>query len=56
VGKPEGIIPLGRPRYRWVEDNKMDLGEVGWDSMDQWKARKHGNKPSGSIICRKILE
>jgi hypothetical protein len=26
--------PLGRPRHRWVNNNKMDLGEIGWDGMD----------------------
>jgi hypothetical protein len=31
VGKPEGKRPLGRPRCRWVDNIKMDLGEVGWD-------------------------
>jgi hypothetical protein len=25
VGKPEGKKPLGRPRYRWVNNIKMDL-------------------------------
>jgi hypothetical protein len=25
VGKPEGKIPLGGPRYRWVDNIKMDL-------------------------------
>jgi hypothetical protein len=25
VGKPEGKIPLGRPRRRWVDDIKMYL-------------------------------
>jgi hypothetical protein len=34
VGKPEGKRPLGRPRCRWVENNKMDLGEVGWGDVD----------------------
>jgi hypothetical protein len=29
VGKPEGKIPLGRPRPRC-----MDLGEVGWGDVD----------------------
>jgi hypothetical protein len=31
VGKPEGTRPLGRPRYRWVDNIKMDLRERGWD-------------------------
>jgi hypothetical protein len=28
VGKPEGKRPLGRPRRRWVDNIRMDLGEV----------------------------
>jgi hypothetical protein len=28
VGKPEGRITLGRPRRRWVDNIKMDLGEI----------------------------
>jgi hypothetical protein len=34
VGKPEGKRPLGRPRCRWVDNIKMDLGEVGWGDVD----------------------
>jgi hypothetical protein len=34
VGKPEGKRPLGRPRRRWVEHIRMDLGEVGWGGVD----------------------
>jgi hypothetical protein len=34
VGKPEEERPLGRPRRRWVDNNKMDLREIGWDGMD----------------------
>jgi len=29
VGKPDGKIPLGRPKCRWVDNIKMDLQEVG---------------------------
>jgi hypothetical protein len=28
VRKPEGKRPLGRPRRRWVDNVRMDLGEV----------------------------
>jgi hypothetical protein len=28
VGKREGKRPLGRPRRRWVDNIRMDLGEV----------------------------
>jgi hypothetical protein len=47
VGKPEGKSPLGRPRRRRVYNIKLDLREIGWDSMDwidlaqdrdQWRA------------------
>jgi len=34
VGKPEGKTPLGRPRYRWEDNIKMDLQEVGCGGMD----------------------
>jgi hypothetical protein len=34
VGKTEGRIPLGRPRRRWMNNNKMNLREVGWDDID----------------------
>jgi hypothetical protein len=47
VGKPEGRRPLGRPRRRWLDNIRMDLGEVGWGDVDwiglaqgrdRWKA------------------
>jgi hypothetical protein len=34
VGKPEGKRPLGIPRCRWVDNIKMDLGEIGWGGID----------------------
>jgi hypothetical protein len=34
VGKPEGKRPLGRPKCRWIDNIKMDLGEIGWGGMD----------------------
>jgi hypothetical protein len=47
VGKPEGKRPLIRPRRKWVDHIKIDLGEIGWNGMDwihlaqdrdQWRA------------------
>jgi hypothetical protein len=47
AGKPEGKRSLGRPRRRWVDNIKLDLGEIGWDGVDwielaqdrdQWRA------------------
>ena len=34
VGKPEGKKPLGRPRSRWEDNNKMGLQKVGCEGMD----------------------
>ena len=34
VGKPEGKIPLGRPRRRREDNIKMDLQEVGCGGLD----------------------
>jgi hypothetical protein len=27
-------LPLGRPRHRWVDNIKMYIREIEWDSMD----------------------
>jgi hypothetical protein len=34
VGKPEGNIPLRKPRRMWVNNIKMELREIGWDGVD----------------------
>jgi hypothetical protein len=34
VGKPKGKRLLGRPRCLWVDNIRIDLGEVGWGSVD----------------------
>jgi hypothetical protein len=34
VGNPEGKRPLGRPRYRWIHNIKMDLVETGLNVVD----------------------
>jgi hypothetical protein len=36
VGKPEGKRPLGRPRHRWEDNIKMDLGKVGGGGGGDW--------------------
>jgi hypothetical protein len=33
VGKAEGKRPLGRPRRRWDDNNKMNIREAGWSGM-----------------------
>jgi hypothetical protein len=34
VGKPEGRRTQERPRRRWVDNIRMDLGEIGWGAVD----------------------
>jgi hypothetical protein len=34
VVKAEGNKPLERPRRRWMDNIKMDLGEPGWRGVD----------------------
>jgi hypothetical protein len=34
VGKPEGKRPLGRPRRRWEDGIRTDLGEIGLEGVD----------------------
>jgi hypothetical protein len=57
VGKPEGNRPLVGPRRRWVDNIKMDFGEIGWSGVDwiclaqawdNWRASKDDNL---SVIC-----
>jgi hypothetical protein len=35
VKNPEGKRTLGRPRRRWVDNIKTDLGEIGWGGVDR---------------------
>jgi hypothetical protein len=30
IRKPQEVRPLERPRYGWVDNIKMDLGETVW--------------------------
>jgi hypothetical protein len=34
VEKSEANRPLERPKYRWEDNIKMDLKEIGWAAMD----------------------
>jgi hypothetical protein len=47
VVKREGKRPLGRLNYRWEDNIRMDLREIGWEGVDwihlaqdrdQWRA------------------
>jgi hypothetical protein len=61
VGKAEGKRPLGRPRRRWVDNIKMDLGEVVWGDVDWIDLAQDSycecvNEPSGSMKCWETVE
>jgi hypothetical protein len=43
-GKPKGKRPLGRQRCRWVDNIKIDLGEIGWGDMDWIDLPEGGNQ------------
>jgi hypothetical protein len=34
MGKPERKRPPGRPKYRCMDNIKLDLEEIGWHGMD----------------------
>jgi hypothetical protein len=66
VGNPDRKRPPGRPRRRWVDNIKVDLGEIGWSGTDwiglaqdngKWKSScEYCNKPSSSLKCSGVLE
>jgi hypothetical protein len=49
VVKPEERRPLGRPRRRWVENIRMDLGQVGWGDVD-WIGRAQGRNRWRALV------
>jgi hypothetical protein len=44
VGKPEGKRPLGRQILGWVDNIRMDHGEVGWGDVDWIGLAKDRNR------------
>jgi hypothetical protein len=66
VGKPEGKRPLGRPRRRWEDGNRMDLREIGLgggcglDSTGSGQGLmagccECGDEPSGSCATELVM-
>jgi hypothetical protein len=49
VGKPEEKRPLGRPRRRWVNNVRMDLGDVGWGDVD-WIGLAQDRNRRGALV------
>jgi hypothetical protein len=63
VGKPEGKKPLGRPRRRWEDGIRMDLGRLAWrcglDSTGSGQGPvagccECGDEPSGSCAMELV--
>jgi hypothetical protein len=44
IGNPEGKSPLGRPRRRWEDRIRMDLGEIGCGSVDWIRLAQDRNR------------
>jgi hypothetical protein len=62
---PERKRPLGRLRRRWVDNIRMDLGEVGWGDVNWIGLAQEGQVESscefgielfGSIKCWETIE
>jgi hypothetical protein len=53
VGKPEGKRPLGRNRYRWKDNIKIDLMDIGWEDVD-WIYVAHNNNWWFALVNRGI--
>jgi hypothetical protein len=49
VEKPERKRPLGRPRLRWVDSIRMDLGEVEWGNED-WIGLAQDRNSWGALV------
>jgi hypothetical protein len=65
VGSLEGKIQLGRSKFRWEDDIRMDFREIGWEGVDwmhlaqdrdQWQTCEYGNEPSGSVKGEEFLD
>jgi hypothetical protein len=49
VGKPEGRRPLGRPTWRWVQNVKKYLEEIGWSGVD-WIGLAQDRDKWGTLV------
>ena len=53
-GTPTRNIPLGRPRHRWEDNNRMDLKEIGINMIPLWRALV--NTANKSLIIIQIIK
>jgi hypothetical protein len=64
VRNPEGNRPLGRPKRRWEDGIRMDLGEIGLGGVDWIRLVQDrcpfagccecGDEPSGSCATELV--
>jgi hypothetical protein len=64
VGKPERKRLLERPRRRWMDNIRMDLGEVEWSDVDciglaqdrsKWRVHVNYRVASQLVASRIVL-
>jgi hypothetical protein len=53
VGQPDGKRPLGRRRRRWEDDIRMDLKEIGWESVDRIDLAQ--NRDKWQVILKRVM-
>jgi len=63
VGKPKGMRPLGKPRHRGEDNNKIIFGKWGYglDRAGSGEGQVAGtcecsNEPLGSIKCKESFD
>jgi hypothetical protein len=57
VGKPEGKSPIGRPRRRWKDNFKVDIGDVGlWTGSSWLRIRTYGGRDNELLVSTKCSE
>jgi hypothetical protein len=49
VEKPKRNRPLERPRRRWVDNIKLDLGEIRWGGVD-WIGLVQGRERYRALV------
>jgi hypothetical protein len=55
VEKPEGKSPLGRPRRRWKDGIKTDLGEIGWENLNWIRLAQDRDRWRTVVIAVMVL-
>jgi hypothetical protein len=50
VGKPQGKLPRGRLAHRWNNIIKMDLKDVGRNSVKRFEMAQDGGPMGGRLL------